>query len=319
MIRMTIQEQLGSAYAFIFPGQGSQSVGMARDWAEHSAPARDLLTEADATLGFDLTRLMFEGPESDLADTRNSQPAIYVASMVALTLLNQKLERAGDEARPRMVAGHSLGEFSALVAAGVIDFATGLKLVAARGEFMAEAGNDRPGAMAAVLGMDDDVLADLVEQAAEGQVLTIANLNCPGQTVISGEEAPLERFMALAKDAGARRIARLPISIASHSALMEPAAEKLNALFDDVTLSPPAMPVVSNSTGQALTTVEEIREELRYHVVRGVDWTTSMRTMIDAGITTFLELGNGTVLAGLNKRIDKSIATIGLKELGIAD
>jgi [acyl-carrier-protein] S-malonyltransferase len=314
---MSLNETLGPSYAIVFPGQGSQYVGMAKDLAERSDVARETIEQADARLGTNLSTLMFEGPEDELNDTYNSQPAIFTASVAALRALQRN---AGDEAyelSPMMVAGHSLGEFTAMVAAGVIGFEAGLDLVRARGRAMQDAGIARPGAMAAVLGMDDERIAQLVDEASNGEVITIANLNCPGQTVVSGAVTPLERFIELAKNAGARRVARLPISIASHSALMEPAAETLNELFDDVTFEPPRMPVIANSTGQPLSTVEEIREELRYHVVRGVDWTTSVRTMIDAGVTRFVEVGPGTVLAGLNKRIDKSVATLSLTDLGL--
>jgi [acyl-carrier-protein] S-malonyltransferase len=314
---MSLNETLGPSYAIVFPGQGSQYVGMAQDLAERSDVARETIEQADARLGMSLSTLMFEGPEDELNDTYNSQPAIFAASVAALRALQRTAEDEAYELSPMMVAGHSLGEFTALVAAGVIGFETGLDLVRARGQAMKDAGIARPGAMAAVLGMDDERIAELVDEASHGEVITIANLNCPGQTVVSGAVEPLERFMELAKDAGARRVARLPISIASHSALMEPAAETLNALFDDVTFEPPRMPVIANSTGQPLSTVEEIREELRYHVVRGVDWTTSVRTMIDAGVTRFVEVGPGSVLAGLNKRIDKSVATLSLKDLDL--
>lgn len=312
---MSVLEKLGSNYAFVFPGQGSQAVGMGKDLAESSALAKEMLERADLALAFGLRDLMFDGPEETLADTRNSQPAIYTIAAIELAVLAEKAEKEGGYLAPMMVAGHSLGEFTALLAAGVFDFETGLKLVRARGEYMAAAGDARPGAMAAVLGMDDDTLAALVEQASGDDVLTIANLNCPGQTVISGEVEPLERFMELAKDAGARRIARLPISIASHSALMEPAAEQLNELFDDITLRDPDMPVIANSTGLPLHTPEEIREELRTHVVKGVNWTKTIQTMAESGVTTIVELGHGNVLAGLNKRIDKSLSTISLKDL----
>lgn len=314
---MSFIEKLGTSYAFVFPGQGSQSVGMGRDLYESSGAARELLDQANTTLGFDLKTLMFEGPEDELADTRNSQPAIYTVSAMGLAAMAEQASKEDSYLAPSMVAGHSLGEFTALVAAEVIDFVTGLKLVRARGEFMAEAGETRPGAMAAVLGMDDATLETLVQEAAGNDVLTVANLNCPGQTVISGEVAPLERFMELAKDAGARRIARLPISIASHSSLMDPAAEQLNILFDETTLEDPKMPVVSNSTGTALNTAAEIREELRYHVVKGVNWTASVQSMAASGITTLIEVGNGNVLAGLNRRIDKSLQTLSLNDLGI--
>lgn len=314
---MSLLETLGTNYGFVFPGQGSQTVGMGRELYEKSDAARALLDQANETLGFDLKTMMFNGPEDDLGDTRNSQPAIYTVSAMGLAAMTERIEKEDSYLAPNMVAGHSLGEFTALLAADVFDFTTGLKLVRARGNFMADAGTARPGAMAAVLGMDDDKLAELVNVAAAGDVLTIANLNCPGQTVISGEVAPLERFMELAKDAGARRIARLPISIASHSSLMDPAAEQLNALFDEITFQEPKMPVVSNSTGQDLNSGAEIREELRHHVVKGVNWTASVHTMAANGITTLVEIGNGNVLAGLNRRIDKSITTLSLADLGI--
>jgi [acyl-carrier-protein] S-malonyltransferase len=314
---MSLHETLGSSYAFVFPGQGSQYVGMAKDLVDRSDAARDVVSHADALLGFNLSDLMFNGPEEELADTYNAQPAIFTASVAALRALEEHAASEDFVLAPMMVAGHSLGEFTALVAAGVIDFETGLRLVRARGQAMAEAGVASPGAMAAVLGMDDDKLAALVDEAAQGDVLTLANLNCPGQTVISGAVEPLERFMDLAKDAGARRIARLPISIASHSALMEPAAVRLNELFDELTLGEPDMPVVSNSTGQPLHTAEESREELRHHVVRGVNWTGTIQTMVRAGMSSFIELGPGSVLAGLNRRIDKSTRTLSLKDLGL--
>jgi [acyl-carrier-protein] S-malonyltransferase len=292
---------------------------MGKELGEKYTTASDLLEQANNALQFDLRELMFNGPEETLADTRNSQPAIYTASAMALAALGEKAEEEGGYLAPNLVAGHSLGEFTALLAAGVFDFVTGLRLVRARGEFMAAAGEARPGAMAAIIGLDDAVLADLVDQAAAGEVLTIANLNCPGQTVVSGEVAPLERFIELANRAGARRVARLPISIASHSALMKPAADQLNELFDQATLHEPKMPVISNSTGQELHTAADIREELRHHVVKGVNWTATVQTMAAAGITTLVELGHGSVLAGLNKRIDKSIPTLGLATLGLAD
>lgn len=316
---MSLLEKLGTSYGFVFPGQGSQSVGMGKSLYDSSEAAKARLEEANDILRFDLKSVMFDGPEDQVADTRLSQPAIYTASAMGLAALAEQLEKEDSYPAPMMVAGHSLGEFTALLAAEVISFSDGLKLVHARGEYMADAGDERPGAMAAVLGMDDTKLAELVEQAAAGEVLTIANLNCPGQTVISGEIAPLERFMELAKDAGARRIARLPISIASHSTLMDPAAAKLNELFDQVTFHDPKMPVISNATGEPLTTDEEIREELRHHVVKGVNWTATVQTMAARNITALIEVGNGNVLAGLNKRIDKSLVTLSLADLGIGE
>lgn len=314
---MSLNETLGTSYAFVFPGQGSQYVGMAKELADASDAAREIIEHADAILNVPLSTMMYDGPEEELNDTYNSQPAIFTASVAALRALQEQAEAEDFVVAPMMVAGHSLGEFTALVAAEVIDFETGLKLVRARGQAMMEAGIANPGAMAAVLGMDDERLAALVDEAGRGEVLTIANLNCPGQTVVSGAVEPLVRFMELAKDAGARRIARLPISIASHSALMDPAAAALNELFDDLVFGEPSMPIVANSTGQPLNTSDEIREELRHHVVRGVNWTATIQTMVGAGISTFVEIGPGTVLAGLNRRIDKSTTTVSLKDLGL--
>jgi [acyl-carrier-protein] S-malonyltransferase len=171
--------------------------------------------------------------------------------------------------------------------------------------------------MIAVLGMDDDVLAGIVESAAQGDALTIANRNCPGQIVVSGATTALDRFTELAKDAGARKLARLPISIASHSSLMAGASHQLNDLLDGLTFRHPVMPVVANSTGRPLNTAEEIREEMRHHVETGVDWTGTIRTMIENDITTFVEIGHGAVLAGLHRRIDRSTTTLGLKDLGL--
>lgn len=314
---MSLNETLGTTYAFVFPGQGSQSVGMGKELTESSDAAREVMEYADDILGFPLSRLCFEGPEEELAETFNSQPAIFAVGIAALRALEEKAESEEFNLAPMMVAGHSLGQFTALVAAGVLEFGNALKLVRERGRLMKEAGEANPGGMAAVLGMEDDAVASVVEQAAQGDVLTVANRNCPGQVVVSGEVAALDRFATMAQEAGARRVARLPISIASHSSLMSGATVELNTIFDALTFQPPQMPVVANTTGQRLNTTEEIREELRYHVERGVDWTGTIRTMLDAEIPTFVEIGHGSVLAGLNKRIDRSAKTLGLKDLGL--
>lgn len=309
---MSLTETLSTPYALVFPGQGSQNVGMMAGLVEASPIARETVAAASASLGYDLLALMTTGPEEALADTARSQPAIFTASIAALRVLQ---EAAGAPLTPAMVAGHSLGEFSALVAAGVLDFADGLELVRQRGAFMKQAGEIAPGGMAAVLGLDEAVIRGLVEEHAGGQVLTVANLNCPGQIVVSGEVKPLERCIEAAKAAGARRVARLPISIASHSSLMATAAEQLNAAIDQLELRDPAVPVVANSTAQPLTTASDVREELRTHVERGVDWTGTIQTMVNHGIMTFIELGPGAVLAGLNRRIDKATRTCSLADL----
>lgn len=314
---MSLQDTLGTTYAFVFPGQGSQSVGMGKDLAGASDIARETMEEADAILDMPLTNLCFEGPEAELNDTWNSQAAIFTVGVAALRTLGHRAEEEEFVLAPMMVAGHSLGQITALVAAGVLEFEPALKLVRERGRLMKEAGEEHPGGMIAVLGMEEDVLARLVDEAAQGQALTIANRNCPGQIVISGEVAALDRFTDLAKDAGARRIARLPISIASHSSLMTDAASQLNEIFDQLTFRDPAMPVVANSTGERLNTGAEIREEMRDHVVNGVDWTGTIQTMIANGIMTFVEIGHGSVLAGLNRRIDRSTKTLSLADLGL--
>lgn len=314
---MSLNETLGSTYAFVFPGQGSQSVGMGKELVESSDVAHTVMDRADDVLGFPISRLCFEGPEEELGDTHNSQAAIFTVGIAALRALEARAQEDGVTLGPMMVTGHSLGQFTALVAAGVLEFDVALKLVRERGRLMKEAGTERPGGMVAVLGLEDEALAAVVEEAAQGDVLTIANRNCPGQVVVSGEVAALDRFGPLAQEAGARRVARLPISIASHSSLMSGASRQLNETLDTLTFGQPAMPVVANTTGGQLNTAEEIREELRHHVERGVDWTGTIQTMLDAGITTFVEVGHGSVLAGLNRRIDRSSKTLGLKDLGL--
>lgn len=312
---MSVNEQLGSTYAYVFPGQGSQTVGMGKDLAAASPAAREVLARADEVLGFALSQLCFEGPAGALEDTYNAQPAILTVSIAALRALEA---RAGGPLAPAMVAGHSLGEFTAMVAADVIDFDDALTLVRERGRLMKEAGTARPGGMAAVLGLDDETLVGVCRQAESEGIINVANANCPGQTVISGEIAPLERAMVLAKEAGAKRVARLPVSIASHSPLMADVSRALNTILDGLDLRAPKMPIVGNTTGAPITTVEALREELRHHVERPVQWTASIRTMVDNGIMTFVELGAGSVLAGLNRRIERAAKTVGAGDLGLA-
>lgn len=314
---MSLSEQIGTSYAFVFPGQGSQSVGMGKKLSESSRAARETINHADAILDFPLSGLLFNGPEDELADTYNSQAAIFTVSIAAVRAMAEAAAQGGESLAPAMVAGHSLGQFSAMVAAEVVEFEPALRLVRERGRLMKEAGNRYPGGMAAIIGLEEDALAQVVEQAAQGDVLTLANLNCPGQIVISGEIAPLERAMDLAKEAGARKVARLPISIASHSSLMADASRHLNEMLDDMTFRSPTMPIVANTTGQALSTSDELREEMRHHVERGVNWTGTIQTMVESNITTFVELGSGSVLAGLNRRIDRSTRTLELKDLGL--
>lgn len=312
---MTLSEQLGDRIALVFPGQGSQTVGMGRALSEVSPAARETLREADDELGFALSRIAFEGPATELDDTFNAQPAILAVSIASLRALEERATAEGVRIAPLVVAGHSLGQFSALVAADVIDFRDALRLVRERGRLMKEAGTKRPGGMAAVIGLDDEQLVEICRDAETEGIINVANANCPGQTVISGEVAALKRAMELAKAAGARRVARLPVSIASHSPLMADVSRQLGERIGGIELRDPGVPVVGNVSGAPVTTAEGIRSELAHHVERPVNWTASVRAMIDLGATTFVELEPGQVLSGLIKRIDRNVRTAGASDL----
>lgn len=307
----------GAQVAFVFPGQGSQFVSMGAALYRTSDAARAIFDQADSQLGFALSRLCFDGPGEELDDTVNSQPAILTMSAAALAAMNEQPAGTEQMLVPIMVAGHSLGEFTALIAASVLSFAETLSLVRERGSLMKEAGDERPGGMAAVIGLDDDTLVDVVNEAGSEGIVRIANANCPGQTVISGEVDALLRAMELAKAKGAKRVARLSISIASHSPLMERASAQLNTAIDQLTLNAPRMPIVANTTGLPMTSAEEVREELRHHVERPVNWTRTIVEMTGAGVDTFIEIGPGTILSGLIKRIDRNVTTLGLGDLGV--
>lgn len=308
---MTLSDHIGDTYALVFPGQGSQAVGMGKALSETSPAVRETFREADDALGVDFSRLIFEGPAPELDDTFNAQPALLTVSVASLRALHERASAEGMPLAPLAAAGHSLGQFSALVAADVIDFRDALLLVRERGLLMKRAGEQRPGGMAAVIGLDDERLVEICQEAESEGIINVANANCPGQTVISGEVAALERAMALARDAGARRVARLPVSVASHSPLMHDVSLKLGELFAAMPLHEPAFPVVGNVSGAAVTSVEDVRSELAHHVERPVQWTMSIRAMVALGATTFVELEPGQVLSGLIKRIDRTVTTIG--------
>jgi [acyl-carrier-protein] S-malonyltransferase len=314
---MSISEQLGSSFAYVFPGQGSQVVGMGKDLYESSPVAKAAIDETDEILGTKLSTLMFEGPVEELNDTYNAQPAILTVSVAALRALEHKAESAGEAMAPIAAAGHSLGEFTALVAAGSLSFPDTLRLVRERGRLMAEAGTARPGGMAAVLGLEEDALVAVCEEACAHGVINVANANCPGQIVISGEVPALEVAMDLAKSAGAKRVARLPVSIASHSPLMADVSARLKEITAVLPFAAPAFPIVGNVSAAPVRTVEDIHAELEHHVERPVNWTGSVQAMIELGADTFVELGAGNVLAGLIKRIDRGVRTIGTADLGL--
>ena len=287
--------------AFTFPGQGSQKVGMGRAWADASEAARRTFEEADAALGFPLSKLCFEGPEEELNLTTNTQPALLAAAIAIHRAL------AGSGLEPVAMAGHSLGEYSALVAAGALDFATALRLVRKRGEFMQDAVPVGQGAMAAIIGMEADAVAALAADAAlgePGEVCAVANLNGPGQTVIAGHKGAVDRAVALAKERGARKATLLAVSAPFHSPLMRPAREAMAGLLAETEFADPRVPVISNVDAAPVTTGAAARDALVRQIDSPVRWVESVLLMAgDFRVTTFVEVGPGTVLTGLTRRI----------------
>ncbi|MFL5758156.1 MAG: ACP S-malonyltransferase [Thermomicrobiales bacterium] len=314
---MTPTELIEGNVAMVFPGQGSQFVGMGTELQSVSPAARAIFAEADALLSVPLSSFIAEGPADVLEDTINAQPAILTASVAALAAVRERLEVKSDTITPLVVAGHSMGEFTALVAAGALDFPSALTLVRERGRLMKEAGIESPGGMAAVLGLDDETLAAACAEASSIGIVVIANANCPGQIVISGEVAALERAMQLAKERGAKRVTRLGISIASHSPLMANASRQFAEVVRDTDIKVPTIPVIANVTAQPLRTAAEIRTELSYQIERPVNWTGSVRTMVDHHVDTVVELGPGAVLSGLIKRITIDVRTLTIADLGL--
>jgi [acyl-carrier-protein] S-malonyltransferase len=290
--------------AFVFPGQGSQTVGMCKDLADAYPIVRQTFEQADSILGFALSDLCFNGPEEMLNDTINTQPALYVAGMAILRLLQMELPAA----RPSFVAGHSLGEFTAFAAAGSLSFEDGLKLVRERGRLMQVAGTQSPGAMAAVLGLDAPQIREICARASQqtGGVLILANDNCPGQNVISGDDATLEVGMQLLSEAKAKRVVKLAISIAAHSPLMESAAAEFRQVLAATQFVAPHVPVYGNVDAAPLVDIDAIRRELDLQLTNSVRWTESVQAMVAAGAESFVELGPKDVLTGLLKRIDRS-------------
>ena len=281
--------------AFIFPGQGSQQVGMGAELAQNYPIADATFEEADAALGRGLKQLCFEGPEADLKETENTQLAILTSSVAALRVLQ------AHNITPNAVAGHSLGEYSALVAAEALDFSDALRLVHARASFMAEAGKTQQGTMAAILGMETQQLQTLCE-TADG-IVNIANYNCPGQLVISGEVDAVDHVVSLAKaEIGERRCRPLPVSGAFHSPLMAPAQQKFKSVLDSVPLHPPQIDIVMNVTGKSATDADNITELLSQQITQPVQWEKTLHTIKHTGITHFVEVGPGKVLSGLVKR-----------------
>ncbi|MBI1854518.1 MAG: ACP S-malonyltransferase, partial [Chloroflexi bacterium] len=279
--------------AFVFPGQGSQSVGMGRDLAAQYSIAKQTFEEADSILGFSLSKLMWDGPDAELNDTANTQPALYVHSLAAHRVFTHLFP----DLKAAALAGHSLGELSALAAAGALSFEGGLRLVRRRGELMKRAGELTPGGMAAVLNLDIPALEKVCAEASrEGEAVQVANDNCPGQVVISGAQAAVERALTGAKAAGAKRALPLAVSIAAHSQLMASIQSQWNEAVDSASMIDPQIPVIGNVYAAAMTTSGELRADIKAQMQSRVRWTESVQKMIGGGIQTFVEVGSGSVL-----------------------
>jgi [acyl-carrier-protein] S-malonyltransferase len=291
------------AFAMVFPGQGSQSVGMLSELSEHSAVVGETFAEASDALGFDLWNMVLKGPEADLNLTHNTQPAMLAAG-VSVWRAWQQLGGS----QPAVMAGHSLGEYTALVCSGGLDFADAVKLVAERGRLMQEAVPEGEGAMAAILGLDDDAVREICVRAAGDEICEAVNFNSPGQVVAAGNKAAVDRVVELAKEAGAKRALPLPVSVPSHCALMKPAAEKLaeRLAFTDITM--PSIPVIHNVNVSMAAGTDEIKTLLAQQLYSPVRWVETVRRMKNDGIGLLLEAGPGKVLAGLTKRIDREMA-----------
>lgn len=295
-----------NSVAYIFPGQGSQSVGMGRELAAAYPAAKETFDEADSLLGFSLSKLMAEGPADELNDTVNTQPALYVHSLAAWRVLSLRFP----DLQPAALAGHSLGELSALAASRALTFADGLRLVRTRGQLMKRAGELAPGGMAAILNLGIPELEKVCAEASrEGETVQVANDNCPGQVVISGAKPAVERAMELAKAAGAKRALPLAVSIAAHSSLMDSIQAEWNAAVDAVPMRDASAPVYGNVAARALTSADDLRADIRAQMQSRVRWTESVQAMIASGIRHFVEVGSGNVLGGLVKRIDPSVTS----------
>ena len=296
-----------STTAFLFPGQGSQYVGMGKDLYEQHPDARRLFEEADSIVGFPLSRICFEGPDEELTQTKNTQPAIFLHSVVVSRIIRNK--------QASMAAGHSLGEYSALVYAAALTFEDGLRLVRLRGELMQQAGIEQPGTMAAVVGLEPDMIGEVCGAASGAGVVQAANFNSPGQIVISGSISGVRKAMELARERGAKLVKELQVSGAFHSPLMEHARGGLKAALEKVAIRDASIPVYANVTARPVRKADEIRRLLFEQLTSPVRWEETIKNMTSDGATEFVEIGPGKVLQGLVKRIRSDVETRGIEKL----
>lgn len=301
------------SYALVFPGQGSQSVGMGRSLAAANPSAAAIFAEADAALPAPISTLAWNGPADELDRTENAQPALLAASIAYLMALRDAWLAAGVEP-PAFAAGHSMGQYSAFVAAQVISLADGLRLVRERGRLMQASGQGRDGAMAAVIGLDDARLPELVERSSTHGVFGVANRNAPGQVVVSGERAAIDAAAEIGKELGARKVIVLPVSVAAHSPLMAGAADGMRAVLEGVTFNDPIVPLIANADAHEITTAGDARNELVEHLTKGVDWVGAVEHMAAEGVTTFVEVGPGRVLTGLVEQIAPDAEAVALDQ-----
>jgi [acyl-carrier-protein] S-malonyltransferase len=298
---MASTDVMAGAHAFVFPGQGSQYVGMGAELAAKSPTAASIFERADKAIGFALSRLMFEGPADELDSTINAQPAILAASFAALEHLRERAQAAGVLLDPLAVAGHSAGQYAAAIAAGAVDFDEALRLVRERGRIMQERGID--GGMGAVIGLTEEQAEEVVEQAREHGEISVANINAPGQVVLSGVLPALVFALEMSRTVGARRAVQLTVSVASHSPLMRHARDEFAKVLERTPFRDPVVPVVGNVHATMIRTADGLRDELSEHLVHGVQWVATIRNMAAIGVTDFVEIGPGRVLTGLIKRI----------------